>query len=654
MAISEAYIHAKRLGLKEYSSYISQGRNGYLPYLDGILKNIDIVSEVDLGIIDIPLKKVKGTYTYMRSLSFARNFMPLMDEDSEFAHKWEAVYRAQITEGLRDPVKVYEYLNWFYVIEGNKRISVLKYLDVLRYNANVIRMIPKYDEKNKDIRLYYAFLKFYKNTGINNIWFSEEKSFYELWRLIKNYEPPGAAYKTQDRFKYFASAVYGVFRKVYLELGGQRLPITTGDAFLDFIKINGVPEQYDDEDLKPLLRRFIVELEYYKRSGIEVQTEPDLKVEGGFFNRLSTIIRHGDRIKVGFALAKDIKTSSWSYAHELGRMHLERVMGDNVSTISIDNVPESSDAYAGLNELVNQGCQVVFSTSPLMINATLKIAMEHPNIVFLNCSGTYSFKHVHTYFGRIHEPRFLSGIVAGSLTKSNKIGYAAACAIPEVISGINAFAIGAKMVNPRVEIFVEWTGEWDDEEKSKEAVNIMASAGADVICHHNTLAYRKFSKMYGVFTVVPDDSSGAFVPDRYLAVPVWNWGIFYEKMTRSILSGATRPYGDTQTSGKRIFRSYWWGMDSDIIDFFYSRRAVPSQTQKLVEIMKDVIKNGKFHIFSGPLYDQKGVLRLPEGKDASRREILSMDWLVDFVHGSVSKCENSNLLTDLTTGKMIR
>ena len=650
MPVSEAYMRAKRLGLKEYSKYISQGRNGYLPYLDGILKNVEIVSEIDLGIIDIPLKKVKGTYTYMRSLSFARNFMPLMKEDSEFAIKWDAVYHAQINEGLREPVKVYEYLNWFYVIEGNKRISVLKYMDVLRYSANVIRMIPKYDENNKDIRLYYAFLKFYKNTGINSIWFSEEKSFNELWKLIRNYEPPATAYKTDDRFMYFASAVYGVFRKVYLELGGQRLPITTGDAFLDYIKINGVPEQYDDEELKPLLRRFIVELEYYKRSEIEVQTEPDLIAEGGLFSRLSTIIRHGDRIKVGFALAKDIKTSSWSYAHELGRMHLEKVMGDNVSTVSIDNVPESIDAYAGLKELVDRGCQVVFSTSPLMINATLKIALEFPNIVFLNCSGTYSFKHVHTYFGRIHEPRFLSGLIAGSLTKSNKVGYAATCPAAEVVSGINAFAIGAKMVNPRVEVFVEWMEEWDNEEKSRNVVNLLASSGADIICHHNTLAYRKFSKMYGVFTVIPEESNNNFVPDKYLAVPVWNWGIFYEKITRSILSGATRPYGDIQSSGKGSFRSYWWGMDSDIIDFFYSKRSIPSQTQKLVEVMKDAIRNGKLQIFSGPLYDQKGVLRLPAGKDASRREILSMDWLVDFVHGSIPACEG-NMFTDLSTGK---
>ena len=183
---SEEYIQPRKLALREYSSYVSQGRNGYLPYLDGIVKNIEIASEVDLGIVDLPIRKVKGTYTYMRSICFSRNFMPLMDPGTEFSFKWERVYEAQIIEGLREPIKVYEFLNWFYVVEGNKRVSVLKYLDVYGYHANVIRMIPKYDENNKDIRIYYSFLKFYKRTGINSIWFSVDIGVAELWRLFRS------------------------------------------------------------------------------------------------------------------------------------------------------------------------------------------------------------------------------------------------------------------------------------------------------------------------------------------------------------------------------------------------------------------------------------------------------------------------------------
>lgn len=647
----DVYVQARKLALREYSSCISQGRNGYLPYLDGVLKNVDFVSEVDLGVMDLPLKKIKGTYTYMRSTSFARNFMPLMGLETEFASKWIAVYKAQIREGLRDAIKVYEYMNWFYVIEGNKRVSVLKYMDIFSFPAHVIRLIPKYDEQNKDIRTYYAFLKFYKHTKINTIWFSEEKSFNELWKLIRNYEPPSRMVKMEERFKYFQSAVYGVFRKVYHELGGQSLPITTGDAFLDYIKINGVPDQFFEDELRPSLKRFIVELDYYKKgTDIEVQTEPVVPDERNIFDRLTTIIRHEDKIKVGFALAKDILTSSWTYAHELGRMHLERVMGDQVQTVSVTQVPENTEAYHSLLELVNQGCQVIFSTSPLFINATLRIAMEYPGIVFLNCSGLYSFKHVRTYFGRIHEPRFLSGIIAGAMTSTGRLGYIATRPASEVISGINAFALGAKMVNPRAEIFLDWTGDWDNHESSMKAAARLSKQGVDILSHHNTLANRKFSKEYGVYTFTCNIQDGTCTPDQYLAVPVWNWGIFYEKMVRSILAGMTRPTGEG--SGKRQILNFWWGMDSGILDFFYSKKLVPVHTQKLIGVIREAITEGKFNVFTGPLTDQSGTLRLPEKKIATREEILSMDWLLDFIHGEITDIESVSVLSDLSTGRL--
>lgn len=647
---SNQYRIAKRLALKEYSNSVSQGHNGYLPYLDGILKNIEIISEINLGIVDIPLKKVKGTYTYLRSTSFARNFMPLMDDDTEFAMKWEEVYKAQMDEGLRDPIKVYEYLNWFYVIEGNKRVSVLKYLDVFSYGANVIRMIPKYDEHNKDIRIYYAFMKFYKNTGINRIWFSEEKSFDELWKLVKHYEQPDGLAKDVDRFKYFSSAVYGVFRKVYYELGGDKLPITTGDAFLDYIKINGVPVQYFEDELRPSLKRFIMELDYFK-SKADIQTEPEIKEEKTIFSLFSSIIRHDEKVKVGFALAKDIKTSSWSYAHELGRMHLQEEMKDQVETISIDNVPESIDAYPKLLELVKQGCHVVFSTTPHMINATLKIAMEYPNVVFLNCSSMYSFKHVNTYFGRIHEARFLSGVVSGSMTYTDKLGYIATCALPEVISGVNAFALGARFVNPRAEIYLEWTGDWDNEESSESAGIRLLQKGVDIISHHNTLANRKFSKEFGVYTISCDAGYGSVKPLNYLAVPVWNWGIFYEKMIRNLLNTGLRSSIDTLASGKKQILNYWWGMDSGILDFFYSKRLVPKETQRLIEVVKTAIINRKFYVFTGALHDKAQKLRIKENCIATREEILSMDWLLDFVNGDMPECENKEFPTNLSTGK---
>lgn len=643
------YSAARRLGQKEYASYISQGRNGYLPFLDGVLKNIDIVSEVSLGVVEIPIEKIKGTYTYLRSICFARNFAPLMGEGTEFAEKWQHVYDIQQEEGLRDPIKVYEYLNWFYVVEGNKRVSVLRFCEMEYYYAEVSRLIPKYDENDKDIRIYYAFLDFYKQTGINEIWMTREESFGALWELIRDYYPQSRLSDYNARFKYFVDGVYRPFRRCYQELGGDRLPVSTGDAMLDFMKIHGVPDSYDADTLRPMLKRFLMEIELYASSESIVQTTPAPKQEVGLFGRFTQRPRM-DRIKVGFAYANDNKTSSWAYSHELGRMHVESQLKDQVQTFTIHGLPESAEAANRLKELVDAGCKVIFTTSPPLLNATLKVAMEHPDVTFMNCSGWHSFKHVNTYFGRIHEPRFLCGIVAGVMSQSNLLGYVATFPTPDVLCGINAFALGARMVRPSALVSVEWTLKWDTSKGvSREPMERLAAQGVDIISHHNTLANRNFAPEYGVFTIVRD-TSGQIVPDRYLAVPVWNWGIFYEKVLRSILSGAMRIGADTAASNP--IRNYWWGMDSGLLDFFYARNIIPRDTQKLLEVIKNAIESNVFNPFTGPVYDAAGKLRVEDGEVASHDQIVAMDWLVEGVLGDLPETGDYRRISDLATGKM--
>ncbi len=643
------YIAAKRSGQKEYASYISQGRNGYLPFLDGVLKNIDIVSEVSLGVVEIPLDKVKGTYTYLRSICFARNFAPLMGENTEFAEKWQKVHDIQMEEGLRDPVKVYEYLNWFYVVEGNKRVSVLRYLGVEYFPAEVTRLIPKYDENDRDIRLYYQFLDFYKQTGINEIWMTREEGFAELGALIRDYTPKSRLLDQKDRYRYFLNAVYRAFRRVFLELGGAKLPISTGDALLDFLKINGVPDAYDIDELRPLLRRFLMEVESHATDEAVVQTAPAPRQEPTFLTRL-TMRPRTDRIRVGFAYANDNRTSSWAYSHELGRMHVESVLQDQVQTLTIHGLPENADASTRIRELVDAGCEVIFTTSPPLLNATLRMAMEHPGVTFMNCSGWHSFKHVNTYFGRIHEPRFLCGIVAGVMSRSNLIGYVGTFPTPDVLCGINAFALGARMVRPSALVSVEWTRKWDTARGvSQESMERLATQGADIICHHNTLANRNFAPEYGVFTVTRDPG-GAIVPDRYLAVPVWNWGIFYEKVLRSILSGTMRIGADAASASP--IRNYWWGMDSGLLDFFYARNIIPRDTQKLLEALKNAIVSNAFTPFSGPVYDREGMLRVEDGETATHDEIVSMDWMVEGVLGDLPDITDLRNMSDLATGKI--
>ncbi|NLU52583.1 MAG: BMP family ABC transporter substrate-binding protein [Clostridiaceae bacterium] len=645
------YLAARRLGLKEYSNYISKGRNGYLPFLDGVLKNIEIVSEVDLGISDIPLRKVKGTYSYLRSISFARNYMPLMEPESEFALKWMNVYNIQNNEGLRDSIKVYEYLNWFYIIEGNKRVSVLKYLDVYSFPASITRLIPKYDENNPDIRIYYEFMDFHKKTGINEIWMSREKSFNELWELIKDYKPESSYVEEKDRFKYFSMSVYNMFRKAFYKLGGDKLPITTGDAFLDFIKIYGINEHFTEEELEQRIWSLLAELKYYSGSEtVDVLQGPTFKQENSLVGRIAQRIRT-DVIKVGFVHASDVKRSSWTYSHELGRMHLSHALKKNVETVSRFDVPQSIEAAEILQELVNEGCKVIFTTAPSLINATLKAAMDNQDCNFLNCSCMHSFKHVNTYFGRIHEPRFLSGMVAGAMTRTDKLGYIAPLPTVDILSGLNAFTIGARMVNPRVKVYVKWAHHWKLSEVNQELTRELFEEGADIVSHQNTLANRRFSREYGVYTIKYDKETNEIVPDVYLAVPVWNWGIFYEKYIQSILSGSTKLGIDNAVSGS--VKNYWWGMDSGLLDFFYATNHLPPQTCKLISFVKDSIISQSYRVFSGPIYDNNQNLIVPEGEELNREEILSMDWLADGIIGELPNMEDYKSAQDLSTGKIV-
>ncbi|NTV90809.1 MAG: BMP family ABC transporter substrate-binding protein, partial [Clostridiales bacterium] len=451
------YQEARRLGQKEYSRRASMGTDGYLPSLDDLLKNIETSTEKYLGIVEIPLKKIVGTYTNGRSTSFAANFMPLLEYHTEFGQKWGALCEAHMTEGIRDPIKVYEYLNWFYVMEGNKRVSVLKYYDAYSITGHVYRVIPKKVKDDPTIVLYYEFMDFYAKTGINAIWFSKKRSFEQLFSFIEEIEVDQNLFP--NKYKYFCNSVYLPFRREYLALGGQKLDITTGDAFLEFIKVYGIPEDVDDDMFRTRLSHFMTELEQLADGKtIEIQTMPQ-KDASVVIPTISIFGRQKKTLKVAFVYDFETTKSSWSYSHEMGRNHVDNVLKDYITTSFIEGI-HMDDAYESLSKLAREGNDVVFVTSPMFINATLKAALEFPATKFLNCSETHSFRHVNTYFGRIYEPRFLAGMIAGILTKSNIIGYAGTTPHPGLISSINSFSLGARMVNPDVTVRVSWESDW--------------------------------------------------------------------------------------------------------------------------------------------------------------------------------------------------
>jgi basic membrane protein A len=621
------YMNARKLGQREYSRNVSRGEVGYLPSLEGLVKNTEIVSEIDLGNVEIPLKKVRGTYSHLRSLSFASNFMPILDEKTEFQHKWSKLCAAHLKEGIKHSIKVYEYLNWFYVIEGNKRVSVLKYFDAYAIAANVTRLIPKKDPNDLSICLYYEFLKFNKVTNIFTIYFSKLGSFDKMLDILEKYNPEISS--LDSKYRYFEIYIYNPFRELYHKLGGEKLKITTGDAFLEFIKIYGIPEEIDAKNITPKLKELLTELELmYSDEAINIQTTPEEKQPNSMLSTLTTLVMPKKVLKIAFAYARTIEGSGWTYGHEIGRKYVEKLFEGQIETTYIENVPEDDTAYDVFKDLAEKSYDIIFTTSPIFMKPTLKCALDYPHVKFFNCSESQPYLHVGNYYGRTYEPRFLTGIIAGSMTKNNLIGYVATSPNPEVISSINSFALGAKLVNPYAKILVNWTNDWNSPTKAMDAGEKLISAGADIISNKSLATGHPISKQFGVYSMLCTIDEKTKQPSKYLTAPVWNWGVFYERIIRNLLNDTVNTIADIFSSNNKIV-NFWWGMASGVLDIYYSTKDIPEDTQKLVNLMKKMMIDNAFHPFTGPIYDQQGALIIDHDEYASHEQILSMNWFVE-------------------------
>ena len=626
----EEYKKASKSAKLRYYMDISKGNSGHISSLDSILKKIDIVAEIPLGLKSIPLKKIIGTYFYTRSRDFAMNFLPLASEDSEFCMKWQAVYAHHIKEGINDPVKIYEFMNEFYVMEGNKRVSVLKYVDAYAIEGEITRLVPKKDEKNLNNTIYYEFLDFNNSTGINAIWFSKQGSFNLLNNYLDEYNPKLTLFPS--KYQHFLKNVYNPFRDTFYELGGDKLDITTGDAYLEYIKIYGISDEFKESKRKVRVEKFLSELRILsKNNAVEIQTEPFDVHKRNIITSLTNLVTPNKKLRVAFVFEKTIDTSGWSYVHNLGRVYAEKKLGSEIETFVIDNFQNDSDSYERSSKLCEENYDIIFTTCSYYLNLTLRAALKYDNIKFFNCSPVKAYRNVSTYFARSHEPRFLMGLIAGTITKSNIIGYIDIYNETEIITGINAFALGVKTVNPNAKVLISWLNETGDANYSKELIQGLQNSGVDLIMQNDLIALGKGSRDFGLYSLKYSEKEGKWIPDVNYGLITWDWGEFYEKILRNIVNGSFK--GIFSTESKRV--SFWWGMDSGLVDIIYSKHNVPIQTQKLVDIMRELIIENRFHTFAGPVYDIQGETRIKDGDIGNYEDMLYMDWFVDNVVGEL-------------------
>ena len=608
------YNKALRLGKREGKS---------LPVLDDILKEKKITAarEIPLGLVQIPSEQLVGTKTAGRSAAFSKSFYPLLKDSTEFAGKWMELYKAHLTEGIREPIKAYEFMNKFYVEEGNKRVSVLKYFDAVSIPGMVTRIVPpRTDEKEN--RIYYEFMEFYNLSQINYIWFSQEGSFAKLQRLVG--KRPDECWNDDDKLNF--SSIFSRFSSEYEANGGDKLPITTGDAFLYFIQLYDYAslDQMTSTELKEKLIKSWEEFKLLTtEESLELQMNPNTEGESkkNIFARLIPVST--PKLHVAFIHEKTAETSGWTYAHELGRMHLQQAFEDQISTVCYDQATEEI-ADDLLLQAIAEGNNLIFTTSPPLLKASLKAAIEHPEVKILNCSLNTSHKYIRTYYARMYEAKFLMGAIAGAMSQNGKIGYIADYPIFGMTANINAFALGAKMVNPRAKIYLEWSTLKDHNVAESFAKNeVHYISGQDMIIPGEA------SRHFGLFR----DSDDAHLN---LAMPIWHWGKFYEQMIRNIMDGSWK-YDDTSDSTKGL--NYWWGMSAGIIDVICSKH-LPIGTMRLVNLLKQTICKGDFNPFSGILYSQEGVVQKSANKVMSPEEIIRMDWLAENVIGYIPKMDD--------------
>lgn len=618
------YIGALRQGRKQYQLAVSKGEYPYLPVLDQILANTDIVSEVNLGVIDVPLDKIVGTKTQGRTEAFAGNFMPLLGEKTEFGAKWAHLYDHQVEEGIHDPIVAYEFMNRYYVQEGNKRVSVLKYVHAYSISASVIRLIPKRTD-DKDIKLYYEFLDFYQVSFNSDVWFSEEGRYEKL--LEEMGKKPGEVW-TEDERQYFKSA-HDRFSKVFEEKRSEDMEMTASDAFLDYITIYGYEEIKDRtaDQMTQDLNKMWEELVQQSRGGkIAVVQQPE-EAEAAAPSRFMDWFRPSiepEMLKLGFIYARDRENSSRVYSHELGRMYLEQCFQGRLKTMAFENADTEEKVDEAINEAVKAGCNVIFATMPQMAVSCVKAALDHPSIRIFNCSVNISYTSIYTYYTRIYEAKFLMGALAAAISDSEKLGYLGDFPSYGRLSSINAFAMGARMINPRAKVYLRWSGirpEYDTDDWKKEGIRYIS--GNDMITPN--VASREF----GLYHRCEDGSV------ENLATTLSDWGKFYERLVRLICRGAL---DSKDLKGKKAL-NFWWGMSADVLDVICTEN-LPQYTKRLIRFLKSSIRSGSFQPFEGKIVAQNGIIVGEEGRSLTPEEIVRMDWLAENIVGEIPPVEH--------------
>lgn len=325
--------------------------------------------------------------------------------------------------------------------------------------------------------------------------------------------------------------------------------------------------------------------------------------------------------KVGVILNGEIEDHSWSQSHYEGLEATSKSL--NLEMIYKENVPESEEAIDDMEELIDQGCEIIVCNSFGFGDAEMAVAADHPDIYFFHATGVNETSNLSTYFGRIYQMRYLSGIVAGLQTDSNEIGYIAAFPISEVNRGINAFTLGVKKVNPDATVYVEWSNSWIGDEDAENATASLLDKhpNIDVLTVHvDSLAVYKYAEENDIWSIGYNIDNSNLFPNSFLTAPIWHWESFYSPRILECLQD------------KFVSKHYWEGVESGIIELAPLTDNVKPGTAEIVSEEMDKLQSGTFDVFYGPIKDNEGNIQVGEGENLSDDAMLNdFFWYVEGV-----------------------
>ena len=622
----EDYKSALRAGQRAYRACVARGQSPYLAVLDDILVNVNIVAQEPLGLVEIPAESIVGTKTSGRHTAFAPNFMPLLEPDTEFAGKWSNLCDAHLEEGIHTPIIAYEFLNKFYVQEGNKRVSVLKYFDAVRIAGTVTRLVPERNDSLEN-RIYYEFLDFYKLSKVNDVHFSRLGGYAKLQTLVC--KASGESWTDDDRLSF--SSFYTMFRQQFLALGGGGLNLTAGDAMLVYLSVYRYADACEStpSQMKQNLEKLWDEVKVLTEpQAVALSLEPKQGPGEPLLAKLNIFTKPSE-LKVVFLHEHNAESSAWVRAHDKGIEALQQAFPDRVFITRKENIEPEVDAEQVLEDVAHDNADVVFTSSARMHTACLKVAAQHPKTRILNCSLNAPHPLVRTYYPRTYEVTYLLGLLAGVLTKTERVGYVAANPVYGIPAAVNAFAQGLKTVRPEAKIVLRWACLPDE----KHPLDFSDRPDVDIFYARDSREPAGTHRDYGLCRRLPD---GSLKP---LGLPVWRWDTFYVEIIRSIFDGAW----DNDAAGARAV-NYWWGMRSGAEEIVYDAD-LPAGTLQLLDLMEKLLSEDNLRIFPEDLYAQGHELHSPAAAAYTPKELMEMDWLDECVEGALPHYDELDVKT---------